>query len=59
VKGTPSKPGRKPYRFRWKIFLSGLAAIVVGYIFLARGDITAAPLLLVLGYCVLVPVSLL
>jgi len=36
-----------------------LATIVIGYIFLGSGDITIAPILLVLGYCVLVPVAIL
>ena len=47
------------FRFKWKIFLAGVASIVAGYIFLAANDITIAPILLVLGYCVLVPLSFL
>ena len=35
------------------------AAIAAGYLLLARGSITAAPLLLVLGYVVLIPAGLL
>jgi len=34
-------------------------AIVVGYILLAVNDITIAPVLLVLGYCILVPLAFL
>jgi len=52
--GTPA-----PRRFRWKLFGVGVAAIVLGYILLSINDITIAPLLLVLGYCVLVPLSFL
>jgi len=37
----------------------GLVTLVVGYLALSRGSITLAPVLLVLGYCVLVPASLL
>jgi hypothetical protein len=37
---------------------SALLAILLGYLLLSRGSITAAPLLLVLGYCVLVPYGL-
>ena len=48
-----------PRRFRWKLFGIGMAAIVVGYILLAINNITIAPLLLVLGYCVLVPLAFL
>jgi hypothetical protein len=40
------------------LFYVALAVIVAGFLLLARGDITVAPLLLVLGYCVLVPVHL-
>jgi len=47
------------HRFRWKIFLAGMAAIVIGYILLAINNITLAPILLVLGYCVLVPLAFL
>jgi hypothetical protein len=32
--------------------------IVIGYLVLATGSITLAPILLVLGYCVLVPVAI-
>jgi hypothetical protein len=39
----------------------GLAAasLALGYADLARGGTTFAPLLLVLGYCVLVPIAIL
>lgn len=47
------------HKFRWKLFAAGLAAIVAGYILLALNDITLAPILLVLGYCVLVPLAFL
>jgi len=40
------------------LFGVALAVIVIGYLFLARGSITIAPILLVLGYCVLVPVAI-
>jgi len=32
--------------------------ILLGYLLLGRGSISAAPFLLVLGYCVLVPLSI-
>ncbi|MDB4907523.1 MAG: hypothetical protein JWO05_2307 [Gemmatimonadetes bacterium] len=35
------------------------AALVLGYADLARGGETLAPLLLVLGYCVFVPLAIL
>jgi hypothetical protein len=37
----------------------GLAVLVAGYVSLSRGSITLAPVLLVLGYVVLIPSSLL
>ena len=49
----------------WKLFFAGLACIAIGYAALcippATGflSLTAAPLLLVCGYVVLVPLSLL
>ncbi len=48
---TPRRP------FLWW----GLAAatLLLGYADLARGGTTFAPILLVLGYCVLVPVAIL
>ena len=36
----------------------GIAALLLGYVLLAAGDITAAPLLLVAGYCVFIPLHL-
>jgi hypothetical protein len=36
----------------------GVGCIAVGYWLLARGSTTAAPILLVLGYCVLIPLGL-
>ena len=40
------------------ILAAGLAAVVVGYMLLAGGSIVAAPLLLVLGYAVLIPLGI-
>ncbi len=36
----------------------GFASLVAGYLLLASGDISAAPLLLVIGYCVCFPLFL-
>ncbi len=36
----------------------GLIFIILGYIFLAIGDITISPVLLTLGYCVLIPIGI-
>jgi hypothetical protein len=40
------------------LLVAGLAAITIGYVLLARGSIVAAPLLLVLGYAVLIPLGI-
>jgi uncharacterized membrane protein HdeD (DUF308 family) len=49
----------KPFKFKWKVFAAGMAAIVAGYVLLAFAEISLAPILLVLGYCVLIPLSFL
>ena len=57
-------------KFPWKrvnylILLLGVIVIVVGFIFLSIGPVDSfwsldlAPILLVLGYCVIVPVAIL
>jgi len=38
---------------------AGLLSIILGFLSLSRGSITLAPILLVLGYCVIVPIALL
>jgi len=40
------------------LLVLGLAAITTGYMLLARGSTVGAPLLLVLGYAVLVPLAI-
>jgi hypothetical protein len=52
-------------RFEWPfgpknyfIFAAAILVIIIGYISLASGSITLAPILLVLGYCVLIPISI-
>jgi hypothetical protein len=41
------------------LFGAGFASIIVGYVMLSRGSITLAPVLLVAGYCALVPLAIL
>lgn len=66
-KGTPRRAGTKPVRetgdlnFGRRNYIalgSALVLILVGFLLLHQGSITAAPVLLVLGYCVLVPYGL-
>lgn len=40
------------------LLAAGLAAIVGGYVLLAQGSTVGAPLLLVLGYAVLIPLAI-
>lgn len=56
-------PEPRPPSLRWSpinyAFLgAGLAAIALGFLLLARGSTVAAPLLLALGYVVLVPLGI-
>ena len=60
---TPQKTARvEMVRFGPKNYVLGglgLLLIVFGFVTLAAGSITLAPILLVLGYCVVVPVAIL
>ncbi|TET44912.1 hypothetical protein E3J62_09070 [candidate division TA06 bacterium] len=38
---------------------AGLLSILLGFLSLYKGSITLAPILLVLGYCIIVPIALL
>jgi hypothetical protein len=51
----PSRP-RLRGGLLWGI---ALATLLVGFVDLARGGETLAPILLVVGYCVLVPLAIL
>lgn len=42
-------------RKNWILFGVALAVITLGYVLLRSGSITMAPILLVAGYCVLIP----
>lgn len=39
-------------------FAIAMIVIILGYITLGQGSITLSPILLVLGYCVLIPIAL-
>ncbi len=52
---------RAPLRFsaiNGILGLAGLLAVALGFFFLSQGSITAAPLLLVLGYVVFLPLAI-
>jgi hypothetical protein len=53
------KSGPDFTRNNYLILGVGLLFIVVGFIFLGVGDITISPILLVLGYCVIIPLGIL
>ena len=55
AKSDPALFGRR----NWQWLGAGMATIVAGFIALSLGSITLAPLLLVVGYCVLIPVGIL
>ena len=52
------KKGLPFTRQNYLLMGAGLLAIIVGYISLGSGSITLAPILLVLGYCVLFPLGI-
>jgi len=61
---VPRRPVETDLGFTWGLLNSlllgiALAVLGLGYVALSRGSTTLAPVLLVLGYCVLVPASLL
>ncbi len=61
---APRRPAEADLGFTWGhknslMLIVALAVLGAGYVALSRGSTTLAPVLLVLGYCVLVPASLL
>ena len=58
------KPAEAGLGFNWGLANSlllgtALAVLAAGYLALAKGSVTLAPVLLVLGYCGLIPAALL
>ena len=58
------KPVESDLGFSWGVINSlllglGMVALLAGYLALSKGSTTLAPVLLVTGYCVLIPASLL
>lgn len=58
--GTPpADVERNPFRMRnYILFAAGLAIIVGGWFLLRAGNITLAPIMLVLGYCAVLPLAI-
>ena len=40
------------------LLIAGLVVVTIGYLLLGKGSLTAAPVLLVVGYCVMIPLSI-
>jgi len=56
------KPPAKKLAFsrrNWMTFMLGIVVIVAGFYALSKGSMTLAPILLVLGYCVIIPLAIL
>jgi hypothetical protein len=58
LESAGSSPSLKFSLVNAVLLAAGLAAITAGYVLLARGSVVAAPLLLVLGYAVLLPLAI-
>lgn len=57
-KAEPKVSGLAFGPVNYAVFAAGLASIVGGYVLLDQGSVTAAPVLLILGYAVLLPAGL-
>lgn len=58
---TPASAERAALRFsaiNGVLLAAGFASITIGYTMLAKGSNVAAPLLIVLGYAVLIPLGI-
>jgi hypothetical protein len=59
--GRPVAKGEDGLAFgrrNYILFGAGLLAILLGFFLLSRNSITLAPILLVAGYCVIIPLAL-
>jgi len=45
-------------RKNYVLFAAGILTILLGFLFLSQNSITLAPLLLVAGYCVIIPLAI-
>ncbi len=53
------RPNISLARNNYILLVIGIIVIIIGFIALAKGSITLAPILLVLGYCVIIPLAIL
>ena len=56
---TASSPLPAAFRGRLAWAIAAAVVLLIGYVDLWRGGETLAPILLVLGYCVLIPIAIL
>jgi hypothetical protein len=53
-----------PQRLNYIILVAGIAVVVIGMLVMSAGDavsplsVTIAPLILVLGYCIIIPIGI-
>jgi uncharacterized membrane protein HdeD (DUF308 family) len=60
--GAQPARGRPNIQFKaknWTLLAAGIVTIIAGYFLLSKGSITYAPILLVAGYCVIIPIGIL
>ena len=57
AQSSSENPGARLRPFIW--WIAVFVALLAGYADLWRGGVTVAPILLILGYCVLVPLAIL
>jgi hypothetical protein len=55
---THTKPSLRFSPINGILLGAGIAAVIAGYVLMSRGSTVAAPLLLVLGYAVLIPLGI-
>ena len=57
--GGDEPEGKWPYgKKNYILFAAALIVIILGFVTLGQGSMTLAPILLVVGYCVLIPMAL-
>ena len=57
AQSSSETPGARFRPFLW--WIAAFVVLLAGYADLWRGGVTLAPILLILGYCVLVPLAIL
>jgi hypothetical protein len=58
VQSSESEPRLQFGAVNAALFAGAAVVLAAGYVLLARGSTTAAPILLVVGYCILLPLGL-